>query len=97
MSQTWYLAKSWSNRIEEVEVDRSTEDSVWLTKSKGCHQRVLGRRSTMRGSYEHYFPSQAEAISFIKSRFMETISQLKQKMEQEQKALDAFEKEYPSK
>lgn len=56
---TWFKAGQYGNRIERVEIEKSTDSSVW----------IKGRRNAIKSSYENYFKSFDEAKSFLLRKF----------------------------
>ena len=48
---TWYVTSNWGKRIEPVEVEKSTDKSVWIE----------GNRRALISDYSSHFPTWAEA------------------------------------
>jgi hypothetical protein len=58
MSITKYVAQSGRSKIDAVEVERESEQNVW----------VNGGRTAKRSSYKNYFDTWAEAHTFLIKR-----------------------------
>lgn len=80
---TWYEVKSWSDRIEPVEVVRSTDASVFTPKKNGGEER-RGRNTDAW----KYFETWDEAYSCLIERCLRRISDAKAELERAQKQMD---------
>ena len=63
--ETWYCVNGYSGRslIDAVQVERSTEKSVWVLDQHG--RRTKSSRYARRSSYDNYFPTWDEAHQFL--------------------------------
>ena len=53
--ETWFKLREWFDEIEPVEVEKTTENSVWIN---GCrHSKLAG--------FENYFKTRKEAAEFL--------------------------------
>ena len=59
-TETWWKV-SWGSELEQVEVTRHTDSSVWV-------QTRIGERRKSRQGEDRYFPSRNEALSYIRGR-----------------------------
>lgn len=65
MSATWYEVGKWGDKIEPVEVERSTEQSVWVF-NKWRVDRV--ERRARVSEHACYFPTWEEAHAYLLDR-----------------------------
>jgi len=66
-----YRTKSWSLKIEEVEIKRQTLNSVWLMDN--------ARRVKMT-QYENYFDTKAEAKAYLVDKAQARVASRKQQL-----------------
>jgi len=74
---TWYKTGGWRKLIEAVEVERHTDDSVW----------IAGRRHARNSSFDKYFPSWTEARKHLVTGAEEMVKYAEQKLESDKKKL----------
>ena len=76
-----YRTKSYSNRIEEVEIVRSTEKSVWVTR-----EDIFGEKNKIRclkmSDYEKYWDTYKEAKQYLIKRYENVIESLKKRLQE---------------
>ena len=62
---TWYLARTWLIEIQEVDVSKFTEASVW----------VNGSRFNRLSGIDGYFPTKAEAAQWLRHKITKQIEE----------------------
>ena len=90
MSKTWYVAKKACGRVpftvKPVEVERSTDASVW----------IAGKRIWRRGWRGHYFPTRDEALNYCFNVLSNDVSKARRSLWTAMNAFAAFKDEIAS-
>jgi len=80
MTNTWYEACFYGNKIEPIEVERFTDVSVWID----------GRRRSREGVF---FPTQGEAIQFVRNALEQKLAHANRQVSNAQQNLIKFNEE----
>lgn len=82
-TETWFEVTSlqWGPSIRAVQVERSTESSVWIN----------GRRSSRSSSYSRYFPTWDEAVEVVRRRMKITLGLIEGNLDTWRRALDRLD------
>lgn len=84
----WYrVGSTWDTEIEEIEVTRFTDSSVWTKRESDGKEE----RSNRVSEWRCYFPTLAEAEEHIRRRLQSKIASLRSDLEKEEKKLVGFE------
>lgn len=66
----WFRTCNWSEeKIEEVEVERETENCVYLVDRWGYGAKGKVSRTAKHSNFESYFPTWEEAHQFLITKF----------------------------
>ena len=75
--ETWYKVVKWvygkDNFISPVEVEKSTDKTVWVKETRYSDDRVTINRHTIHSDYDSYFRTFAEAKQFALNRQQDKI------------------------
>ena len=86
-----YKTGGYGELIEEVEIVRETEKSVFVKDLYGFNTGRVSREAK-RCSYSNYFDTMKEAKDFLKQRFEDKIKSHEQQIESANKSLAKVEK-----
>jgi uncharacterized small protein (DUF1192 family) len=73
---TWYRTRTYSNTIDEIEVSRETEQSVFTTNGSGRetqHAKI--------SQFGRYFSTRADAVACLTNRIESRIDMLTRELE----------------
>ncbi len=72
---TWYAVRKYSShRIEEVDVIKFTDKSIWLVNSF----TTLPERHARSSEYSEYYPTWEEAHAFLLGKYAREVADLKE-------------------
>ena len=64
----YYKTGGYKQLIEEVEVVRETQSSVWV-KRKNHRNRIVEERQARKSNYTQYWKEKKEAVSFLMKKY----------------------------
>lgn len=88
MPEIKYKTKEYSTKIEPVEVERSTDKSVWIKSKDRRSNKIFVERSLKVTDYQIFHDSWELAHTYLVSKHRTNLNVFKDKFEREQVILD---------
>ena len=89
----WYRVSKWGDRIDTVIVTRSTSKQIWYIDKAWRNVECKAHKSS---AYHDYFPTEAEAVEFLRKRYEREIEAYSRKADDARGLLDVLNKKYPA-